>query len=81
MSKPSAEVAVPFPDELPPGYAWFDDEPAFDPHRQFQLDVPDRVVTLADLGDTAISGTSTTNPAVSTPPSTSGTTTPSRSTS
>ncbi len=41
---------VPFPDELPPGYAWLDDEPAFDPVRHLALTEPAEIVMLADLG-------------------------------
>ncbi len=43
-------VAVPFPTELPPGYEWLDDEPAFDPAAHLQLEAPSDIVMLADLG-------------------------------
>ena len=43
-------VAVPFPRTQPAGYEWFDDEPVFDPSRHLQLEEPDEVVMLADLG-------------------------------
>ena len=43
-------VAVPFPKTLPAGYEWFDEEPVFDPERHLQLEEPDEVVMLADLG-------------------------------
>ncbi|MEM7141468.1 MAG: hypothetical protein AAF548_10595 [Actinomycetota bacterium] len=43
-------VAVPFPEDLPPGYAWFDDEPAFDPGRHLQLEAPTKTLSLTDLG-------------------------------
>ncbi|WP_070105349.1 hypothetical protein [Ilumatobacter coccineus] len=49
-TKPTAQVAVPFPSELPPGYAWFDDEPVFDPERHLRLEQPAEITTLADLG-------------------------------
>ena len=43
-------VAVPFPQAQPRGYEWLDDEPEFDPQRHLQLEAPDEVVMLADLG-------------------------------
>lgn len=43
-------VAVPFPSAQPVGYEWFDGEPAFDPERHLQLEAPDEVVMLAELG-------------------------------
>ena len=43
-------VAVPFPEAQPAGYQWFDDEPAFDPELHLQLEEPEEVVMLADLG-------------------------------
>ena len=43
-------VAVPFPETQPAGYEWFDDEPAFDPERHLQLEEPEEIVMLADLG-------------------------------
>ena len=43
-------MAVPFPETQPVGYEWFDDEPAFDPEVHLQLEEPDEVVMLADLG-------------------------------
>ena len=43
-------TAVPFPDTLPPGYEWFDDEPMFDPERHLELTQPTETITLADLG-------------------------------
>ncbi len=45
-------VAVPFPRTQPAGYEWFDDEPAFDPAVHLQLDEPDEIVMLSDLGYT-----------------------------
>ena len=43
-------VAVPFPDTQPTGYEWLDGEPAFDPELHLELEEPDEVVMLADLG-------------------------------
>ena len=43
-------LSVPFPATQPPGYAWLDNEPAFDPSRHLQLEAPTEVLTLADLG-------------------------------
>jgi hypothetical protein len=45
-------IAVPFPETQPPGYAWLDDEPGFDPARHLQLEEPADIVLLADLGYT-----------------------------
>lgn len=53
MSAPTAEIAVPFPSDLPDGYTWLDDEPVFDPDRDLQLEAPTEVLTLADLGYTS----------------------------
>ena len=61
-------IAVPFPDTQPPGYAWFDDEPVFDPDRHLQLEAPAEIVMLADLGYTdAEIATKATPVAASTP--------------
>ena len=43
-------VAVPFPDVQPSGYAWLEDEPAFDPAIHLQLEMPAESLTLSDLG-------------------------------
>ena len=43
-------VAVPFPKAQPAGYEWFDDEPTFDPGLHLQLEEPDEVIMLSDLG-------------------------------
>lgn len=43
-------VAVPFPSVLPDGYEWFDDEPMFQPDQHLQLEMPEEIVLLADLG-------------------------------
>lgn len=47
------KVAVPFPEVQPPGYEWFDNEPAFDPDRHLALQEPDDVIMLTDLGYSA----------------------------
>ncbi len=61
-------VAVPFPETQPAGYQWFDDEPAFDPDRHLQLEEPEEVVMLADLGyDQAEIATKATPVAASSP--------------
>ncbi|MGI9645290.1 MAG: hypothetical protein ACR2O6_08285 [Ilumatobacteraceae bacterium] len=62
MDAAAAHLAVPFPAELPPGYQWLDDEPAFDPDHHLALEDPDRIVTLSDLGYTEaeIAGKATT---------------------
>jgi hypothetical protein len=43
-------VSVPFPESLPPGYEWFEDEPTFDPTIHLALEAPDQIVLLTDLG-------------------------------
>ena len=43
-------VTVPFPEDLPQGYAWFEDEPAFDAARHLALEIPTEIVMLSDLG-------------------------------
>lgn len=45
-------IAVPFPRDLPPGYAWLDDEPVFDADRHLAIEAPVSVLTLAELGYT-----------------------------
>ncbi len=45
-------IAVPFPATQPPGYEWLADEPVFDPARHLQLEEPDSIAMLADLGYT-----------------------------
>ena len=45
-------IAVPFPETLPTGYEWLDDEPMFDPERHLQLEAPAEILMLADLGYT-----------------------------
>ena len=43
-------IAVPFPETLPAGYEWLDEEPTFDPAWHLQLESPVEIVMLADLG-------------------------------
>jgi hypothetical protein len=43
-------IAVPFPEDQPPGYGWLDDEPAFDPARHVQIEPPAGVIMLSELG-------------------------------
>ncbi len=45
-----ANAAVPFPTELPTGYEWFDDEPAFDPAKHLALEMPDSIRYLSEFG-------------------------------
>jgi hypothetical protein len=42
-----------YPSELPPGYAFTIDEPAFDPAIHLQLESPEQVWSLADIGYSA----------------------------
>ncbi|MGB3734392.1 MAG: hypothetical protein WA964_05515, partial [Ilumatobacter sp.] len=67
MHEPAAEVAVPFPDETPPGYEWLEHEPIFDPAVHLDLQIPTEIVTLTDLGYTSdeIAGKATTIAATS----------------
>lgn len=43
-------IAVPFPETQPSGYAWLDDEAAFDPAIHLALETPTEIIMLADLG-------------------------------
>lgn len=54
-------TAVPFPSSPPPGYEQISGEPRFDPERHLDLQEPDEVVTLHDLGysDDDIAGIAT----------------------
>ncbi|MEM7293163.1 MAG: hypothetical protein AAF420_07180 [Pseudomonadota bacterium] len=45
-----SNAAIRFPDSLPTGYAWFDDEPEFDPSIHLALEMPDEILHLSDLG-------------------------------
>lgn len=48
-------------DDLPPGFAWLDDEPVFDPAIHLDLTMPERIDTLSDFGydDSQIEPTAT----------------------
>ena len=50
---PEMTVAVSFPDSLPRGYEWFENEPIFDPNLHLQLEHPADIVMLDDLGYSA----------------------------
>ena len=39
-----------FPEELPPGYSWLEDEPTFDPAVDLALGDPTETRSLEDLG-------------------------------
>lgn len=43
-------IAVPFPEALPTGYQWLEDEPSFDPARHLALETPAETIMLSDLG-------------------------------
>ncbi|MED5600767.1 MAG: hypothetical protein VX752_07415 [Actinomycetota bacterium] len=45
--------ALSFPSRRPAGYAWFDDEPVFDPARHLQVEPPGTTTGLAELGYSA----------------------------
>ena len=61
-------IAVPFPATQPRGYEWLDGEPPFDPDRHLQLETPDQVLMLTDLGyDDAEIATKATPVALSSP--------------
>jgi len=45
-----ATAAVPFPDALPTGYEWFDDEPIFSPDRHLALEKPKTKRYLSEFG-------------------------------
>ena len=54
-------IAVPFPDTQPAGFELLGNEPVFDPDAHLQLEEPEEIVMLVDLGYTAdeIAGTAT----------------------
>ncbi len=54
-------ISVPFPRTQPPGFELIGDEPVFDPERHLQLEEPNEIIMLADLGYTRaeIEGTAT----------------------
>ena len=43
-------AAVPFPEQLPVGYQWFDNEPAFDPAHHLALEKPTEILYLTEFG-------------------------------
>jgi hypothetical protein len=45
-----SNFAVPFPEVLPQGYSWFEDEPAFNPKRHLALERPNKILYLSELG-------------------------------
>ena len=45
-----AQAAIPFPDKLPAGYEWFDDEPEFNPALHLALEKPDEIRYLSEFG-------------------------------
>jgi len=61
-------IAIPFPDTQPPGYDWLANETVFDPAVHLQLEAPDHIIMLSDLGyDEAEIATKATPVAASTP--------------
>ena len=42
--------AIPFPEKLPAGFEWFEDEPAFDPAKHLALEKPETITHLQELG-------------------------------
>jgi hypothetical protein len=62
-----SETAIPFPDHLPKGYQWFEDEPRFDPKKHLALQKPEHTVYLFELGysEQEIRGKATTMAATS----------------
>ena len=43
-------AAIPFPQQLPSGFQWFEDEPAFDPAVHLALEMPESVTHLQEFG-------------------------------
>ncbi len=56
-----SQTAVPFPDHLPKGYEWLEDEPEFDPAKHLALEKPEQIRYLSEFGysDQEIKGTAT----------------------
>jgi len=46
----TASTTIPFPEELPQGFEWLEDEVPFDTGKHLALEPPKRTWTLADLG-------------------------------
>ena len=44
------QTAIPFPEKLPAGFEWFEDEPVFDPARHLALEKPQTVTHLQEFG-------------------------------
>lgn len=45
-----SKAAIPFPDVNPPGFEWFEDEPAFNPSRHLALEKPVTIRYLQEFG-------------------------------
>jgi len=45
-----SRAAIPFPEELPAGFEWFKNEPAFDPSVHLALEMPDTIRHLQEFG-------------------------------
>jgi len=45
-------IAIPFPEKLPEGYQWLNQEPIFDPLKHLALELPRQMFSLEDLGYT-----------------------------
>ena len=45
-----SQTAIPFPEILPPGFEWFEDEPVFDPATHLALEKPDTIRHLQEFG-------------------------------
>lgn len=45
-----SNAAVPFPDNQPAGFSWFEDEPEFDPARHLALEMPASIRYLDEFG-------------------------------
>lgn len=45
-----SKAAIPFPDVIPPGFEWFEDEPVFDPSIHLAIEKPDTIRHLQEFG-------------------------------
>ena len=45
-----SQSAIPFPDQLPNGYSWIEDEPVFDPKKHLALQPPESIRYLTEFG-------------------------------
>lgn len=43
-------AAIPFPEDLPPGFQWFENETVFDPSVHLSLEMPDTLTHLQEFG-------------------------------